>query len=355
MSNITWNDIPWSKSQRASLASVAEDDARPGYVIAQHQQSYTVITPDGERRGVVSGRLLHLSELGTVELPVVGDYVALSAAAGDVARIDAVLPRQSVYRRRRAGGEAEAQLIAANVDLVCVLTGADGDLSPRRIERYLSNLGVESAARALCLVTKADLVDDRSALERRMAHELPMTDIRVISVKSGYGLSNIPELSRSGTRIVLVGSSGCGKSTLINYLTGEESARTAAVRSGDDRGRHTTTARRLYRSAAGALLIDTPGMREVGLWADEEGDVLGEAFPEIVAHTEQCRFRDCTHRREPGCGVLSALERGEISPERYESFLKLRDELNTSIEERRERKRQFMKRVAKEVRRPRPW
>jgi ribosome biogenesis GTPase len=270
----------------------------------------------GEHPAVVAGRLRHSAE-SRADFPAVGDWVALRPAAGAGPRvIEAVLPRSSAFVRKVAGETTEPQVVAANVDLVFVVAGLDGDYNPRRIERYLA-AAWDSGATPVVVLNKADLVenlDDRLIEVEGVAPGVPVV---ALSALSGAGFDALAPWLSPGHTVALLGSSGVGKSTIVNALLGERRLATAAVREDDSRG--------LVALPCGALLIDTPGMRELQLWADESS--TAGAFPEIEALAAQCRFSDCRHESEPDCAVLAAQARGELPAERLESWRKLQREL----------------------------
>ena len=351
MQNITWDHIPWN-SYKISLADGAAPE-NPGRVIAHDGGALQVVTPVGAMAAEVSGRLRYLAELGSSELPALGDYVAVRP--GDPAQIDAVLPRRTTFRRKEAGLRTESQVICANADLAVIVTTAPpeagsthdlDDFNLRRVERYLGTLDPE--VRPVVVLNKVDLVDDPEAVRSRVAADLPGATVITLSALTGLGVDALSRLIVAGHTAVLAGSSGCGKSTLIARLTGQE-IRTRAIRDTDGRGRHTTTTRRMYLLPGGGMIVDTPGMREVQLWADEETgtDALAQAFPEIAVLEGTCRFRDCRHEHEPGCAVKEALERGEVSPERYASYLKLREEAEMTAEKRRRRQQERGKQISR--------
>jgi ribosome biogenesis GTPase len=256
----------------------------------------------------------------------VGDWVALRPTTAEGARpqIRAILPRRSTFSRRAPGRETEEQIVAANIDTVFLVSGLDQDFNPRRIERYLV-MARASGARPVIVLNKADLAEELDADVALVAELAPGVPIHVVTaVGSTTDVSALRQYVRRGQTVALLGSSGVGKSTIINALAGRDLLKTAEVREADGRGRHTSVHRQLVMLDEGGLLIDTPGMRELQLW--EEEDPLEMAFPEIDALAEACRFRDCGHLTEPGCAVKAAVADGTIDATRYESFLKLQSE-----------------------------
>ena len=254
---------------------------------------------------------------------VVGDWVVIDPESHIV---KARLTRRNELSRKRPGTDAEQQILAANFDVVFVVAGLDGDLSPRRLERYLIAIH-ESGASAVVVLNKSDLCDDAAgqvAALRAAGFECPTV---VTCAETGRGLDELSAHLVPGQTTVFVGSSGVGKSSLINGLLAEHRQKTAPVREADGRGRHTTTHRELFLLPQGWLLIDLPGIREIQPWSPAKS--VDSAFPEIIRHGDSCRFRDCSHGREPGCAVRLAVQRGEVTPERLESFLALREEQGT--------------------------
>ena len=304
----------WSPEWEAAFLASGHTGV-PGRVVAHHRDGYRVVTPGGEITAHPSGRLRH--EAASTDLPAVGDWVVLEES-----RIVAVLPRKSAFERRAAGTELRGQVVAANIDAVWVVAAAGQGNNPRRLERYVA-LAWESGAVPLVVLTKADTVTDLESEVAGARQVAPGVDVVIVSATLGDGLEQLRARLRRGETIVLLGPSGVGKSTLVNTLAGREILATGAV-DDDGKGRHTTTHRELVPLVDGALLLDTPGMRELGLWAGDAG--LELAFADIAALSERCRFRDCRHQTEPGCAVLAAVEQGTLDAERLESWHKLQRE-----------------------------
>lgn len=311
----------WDEQFARDFDSLRAPGTVPARVVAEHRDRYVVRAADGERAAVLAGRLRHQARTRE-DLPATGDWVAVDDADGTAA-IHAVLPRRGLFRRKAAGDTTEAQVLAANVDVALVAAALPADVNARRIERYLA-LAWESGAVPVVLLTKADLVDDVDAAVRGVRAVAPGVDVAAVSSVTGEGVDALARWLKPGRTAVLLGSSGVGKSTLANLLLGADALRTGAVR-GDGKGRHTTTHRQLVRLENGALLIDTPGMRELQLWTADAG--LESAFADVEALAARCRFADCAHDSEPGCAVRAAAESGALDLARLESWRRLRREL----------------------------
>ncbi|MBN2430014.1 MAG: ribosome small subunit-dependent GTPase A [Acidobacteria bacterium] len=307
-------DEPSSAASGAAVTARIVAEARGGYVIEAAEQEY----PAG-----LSGRFRHQAA-GKSERPVVGDEVEVELS-GTTAVIHACRPRRTVLARRAAGGGEIPQVIAANIDRVFVTMGLDGDFNLRRLERFLVGAR-RGGAEAVVLLNKSDLVAP-AELERRRQAAAAVTagvPVYVVTTRTETGLDPVRALLLPEQLVCFIGSSGVGKSSIINGLLGDDVIRHQAVRENDQRGRHTTTCRQMYRLPSGTLVIDTPGMREFGLWA--QTGAVDDLFPEIRTLADECFFRDCSHQHEPRCAVRRALEDGVLSAERYASFMKLHRE-----------------------------
>jgi ribosome biogenesis GTPase len=314
--------LGWDPSRDAEFAAFRANGLVPGRVSLEHNHVYRVLTADGEVLAETAGRIKHQAE-GRHELPVVGDWVALrTGGAGARATVAGILARRSWFSRKAAGRETEEQVIAANADAALVVFGLDKPVNQRAIERYLT-LVRRSGAQPVVVLNKSDLlkpdeVTEAVAEATEVAGSLP---VHALSNVSEPGVKVLEQYVAAGRTLVLMGPSGVGKSSIVNNLVGEERLPTGEVREWDQRGRHTSVHRELVLRAAGGLIIDTPGMRELQLW--DAGEDLDATFDEIAALAGECRFRDCRHDAEPGCAVKAAVADGRVDAARYENYVKL--------------------------------
>lgn len=322
-----WN-TDWAGKARGSLLS-------PARVMRQERDQFVLVGEEGVLNGIISGTFL-----ASNDRPVTGDWVLFAPIEGDEkVMIEVLLPRSSELARQGAGEKTQKQVIAANVDLVLMVMGLDNDFNLRRLERYLrvvSGRGVE----AVVVLNKSDVADDLESAVAAVEGVAAGVAVIPLSALTGEGMAALDAEIRPGRTLVVVGSSGVGKSTLVNHLLGDEVLPTFEVREGDDRGRHTTTQRELLLLPSGALIIDTPGIRELSEWQEaDETDAEDQAFGDIEALALTCKFRDCSHSNEPGCAVRAALEDGRLDEGRYRSYLKLEAERAAQVKRQEEAER----------------
>jgi ribosome biogenesis GTPase len=315
--------LGWSPSREREFELYAADTLSPARVAAQHRGAHVVYAAWGERPAEVTGRLRHAA-VSPVDLPAVGDWVAVADGPdASAATIHAVLERETVFLRKAAGEETVEQVVAANVDVVFLVSAFGDDLNVRRVERYLA-AGWESGAQPVIVLNKSDLAEDLEAEVAAVEAVAFGVPIHVVSCLEGTGVEQLEAYFTGNRTVALLGSSGVGKSSVLNRLLGWERQETRDLR-GDGKGRHTTTYRELVPLQGGGLVLDTPGMRELGLW--DAGGGVDETFSDVADVAARCRFVDCAHETEPDCAVQAALADGTLTPERLESYRKLQREL----------------------------
>jgi ribosome biogenesis GTPase len=326
---MTLDDLGWRSPPQGGKPRLAAGESI-GRVTVEHRTGYVVATAAGEMPAEVAGRLRYdATSVPTLGLPAVGDWVVVRlgpSTDGGRAIIDSILPRRGVFVRKEAGRGSSAQVVAANVDIAFLVTALTGDLHPRRLERYVA-MAHEGGVAPVIVLSKADLAADTVALDaacEQAAGAAPGVPVHAVSAVTGSGLGALDAYFQERRTVALLGSSGAGKSTLINRLIGRDAQHVQDVRE-DGKGRHTTSQRSLFLRPGGGMVIDTPGMRELALYGSDEGVVA--AFPEIEDLAASCRFRDCSHRCEPGCAVLAAVSEGVLAADRLASYEKLRAEI----------------------------
>jgi len=316
-------------------------------VVTMDRGLLTLICETGYLQARLTGKLAHAPGTTPVDRPCIGDWVIVEKAEHDeIGTIHTLLPRRTFLRRKAIGESVEFQMIAANIDEVIVVQSCHFDFNIKRLERYLVMIR-DGGAGATILLSKTDLVPESTLKEQIEAIRSAGIDATVMRLSNVTceGLDEIKAELKPGHTYCFVGSSGVGKSTLINHLIGEDVQKTMQV-SGSGEGRHTTVRRELIMLDNGALVIDNPGMREFGVHVTESD--VGDSFPDIEALVSNCRFRDCTHTKEPGCAILDAIERGELDPDHYDNYLKLSQESDfnqLSYADKRNKDRNFGKMI----------
>ena len=294
-------------------------------VVSVHKYSYVVTKGNGEVFAKLSGNLFHMARSSS-DLPTTGDWIYAEFHDNDSqAIIHGVVPRKTLLRRKKAGKSVDFQLIAANIDVAFIIQSVDYNLNLRRLERYLVMVS-ESEITPVILLSKCDLISQNKVEEitGNILGVAPQTTVLAFSNVSGGNINSIKSSLLPGHTYCLIGSSGVGKTTLINRILGREQFETQSVSKKDGKGRHTTTSRELIQLENGALLIDTPGMRELGTMSVDTG--LDETFPEIFELAQLCKFGNCSHTSEKGCAILAATEEGELTEQRYQNYIKMKNE-----------------------------
>jgi ribosome biogenesis GTPase len=314
----------WDAAWAEVFAPHAAAGAEPARVVVElRRHYYAVVTAAGELLAECTGKFHHEARRDPNLYPAVGDWVAVlpSPGAEGRAQLHALLPRRSRFSRQSAGGEQSQQIIAANIDIVFLVSGLDRNYNPKRIQRFLV-AARDSGAQPVIVLNKADLHPDPEAVRTEIERLVPGVPVVITSSHTRRGLKLLGGHATPGRTLAFVGSSGVGKSSLINRLARDAELPTAEVREKDAKGRHTTTRRELVLAPSGALIIDTPGMRELQLWDADEA--LEEAYADIGEIALRCRFTSCLHEDEPGCAVRVALAEGLLPPERLASYRKLK-------------------------------
>ncbi len=317
-----------------------------GRVVAEHKERYIVKTTKGEFEAEITGNMRFAAK-SREDFPAVGDWVALTIYDSDFAIIYKILPRFSIIKRRAVAHYGEIQIIATNIDYAFLVQAVDRDFNINRLERYLT-ICYSSKVRPIIVLSKIDLIDEHRYNEMLEKIKLRINDVSIIAIsnKTQDGYEAIKKTIEKGKTYCMLGSSGVGKSTLLNNLSGRNLMRTATISRSTNKGRHVTSHRELIVLENGGILIDNPGMREVGIADTSIG--LETTFDDIVSLSHKCKFKDCTHTNEIGCSVLEAVERGEIDKSSYENYLRLEGEktyFQSTVAERRKKDKDFGKMV----------
>ncbi|MGK9369222.1 ribosome small subunit-dependent GTPase A [Melioribacter sp. Ez-97] len=339
-------DIGYTVFLEKSECQSFPEGLQTGRVAAEHKERYIVLTAEGEYEAEITGNMRFTAE-SRKDFPAVGDWVLLTPYSNGFALIHKILPRYSILERKAAGKKSEVQIIAANVDYAFLIQAVDRDFNVNRIERYLT-LCYTSGIKPVVVLTKIDLIDPATLASIKNGVEKRVNNIPVLTVSNvtGEGLSDLEKLIEKGKTCCALGSSGAGKSTLINNLSGKDIMRTDFISESTNKGRHVTTHRELIVLDKGGVLIDNPGMREVGITDMSTG--LEKTFEFIYELSTDCKFKDCTHTNEPGCAVLKAVDSGQIDKALYKNFLKLEKEKNyyeMSALEKRQKDKNFGKMI----------
>ena len=314
----------------------------PARITAVHKGRFGIVSDCGEGFAQLKGKEYYY---GNEIFPTTGDFVLIDHNKDGDSRIIKTLERKTYFSRRDPDKGRGEQAVAANFDTVFIMQSLNHDFNPKRMERYLT-AARQSKAEPVIVLTKADLTDDYLPYILETSRVAQGVKTCVVSSKTGYGMEELSPYLQKGKTLVFLGSSGVGKSSLVNALAGEQIMDVNGIREDDSKGRHTTTHRELIMLSSGVMIIDTPGMRELGMWDVTEG--LGDAFSDVEEIARGCRFRDCRHENEPGCAVREAIENGTLDASRFESYKKIKAEAKFSVgsADYRRQKEQFFRNIA---------
>ncbi|MBX2873162.1 MAG: ribosome small subunit-dependent GTPase A [Saprospiraceae bacterium] len=338
---MTYEDLGYSKSLQAHRQTENLMAFEVGRVIAEHRERYTIKTPEKEYDSELIGKLRFTAE-SRHDFPAVGDWVAFSEYDEGKALIHEIYPRHSSIERKAVGKSGQVQIIATNIDVGLIVQAVNRDFNINRLERYLT-ICHASKVEPIIVLSKIDLVQhsDLQDLITQITKRLGNTPIITVSNQQLNGYSAVQALIEKGRTYCLLGSSGVGKSTLLNHLSGEEKMKTGAISDSVNKGKHTTSHRELIVLEGGGILIDNPGMREVGITDTSAG--LEATFDTLLGYAAHCRYKDCTHLHEKGCAIIAAVESGEIEEAAYHNFQKMereREHFESSLQERRKKDRE---------------